>query len=64
MSCYCLQVLFNRLKNYFSEQAVHEIYPKLLKRLDDSSDQVRVAMCQTLQAFFQCSPKSHFKGNL
>ena len=64
MSCYCLQILFTRLQNCFSDQAVHEIYPKLLKRLDDSNDEVRLAICKTLQAFFQSSPKEHFKGTL
>ena len=40
MACMCLQVCFQRLKGAFGSEAVHELYPKLLKRLDDSSDQV------------------------
>lgn len=30
---------------------LHNMYPDLLKRLDDSSDEVRVAACQTFLAY-------------
>ena len=53
MSCLCLRVMFERLRGAFGEQAVHELYPKLLKRLDDSSDAVRAAICGTLDMFMQ-----------
>ena len=30
---------------------LHSLYPDLLKRLDDSSDEIRIAMAKTLVAF-------------
>lgn len=64
IACPALQILFERLRGAFSEQAVHEMYPKLLKRLDDSSDEVRLAALETLRAFFQCGPPTYFAGTL
>lgn len=39
----------------FGEQAVHDIYPKLLKRLDDSEDTIRISICSTLRSFLLCA---------
>ena len=65
ISCLCLTVLFERLKGAFGDQAIHEIYPKLIARLDDSSDVVRLAICATLEMFLQCSPVAHhYTGTL
>lgn len=52
MACLGLTVIFERLRGVFSDQSIQEMYPKLIARLDDSSDEVRVAICQTLSAFF------------
>jgi hypothetical protein len=49
------------LRGAFGEQAVHELYPKLLKRLDDSSDQVRLAACATIEMFLQCAPPKAYR---
>ena len=38
------------------------MYPKLIKRLDDSDDKLRVAVCSTLKDFFLCAPKSAFSS--
>jgi dynein assembly factor 5 len=61
MSVYCLSVLFERLRGAFADQSLSELYPKLLKRLDDSNDDVRIAVCVCLQQFFQCgaSPSAY-----
>ena len=40
------------------------MYPKLLKRLDDSSDQVRVTVCSTLESFFNCANKNSYSSTL
>ena len=40
---------------------MHELYPKLLKRLDDSSDGVRIVVCGTLESFLQCAAKQHYR---
>ncbi len=38
----------------FGDAAISDLYPKLLKRLDDSSDIVRIAIAHTLIPFMQC----------
>jgi hypothetical protein len=38
------------------------MYHKIVKRLDDSSDAVRIAICDTLEKFLQCAPKGCFSG--
>ena len=52
--------LISTWRGSFGEQAVHELYPKLLKRLDDSSDGVRIVVCGTLESFLQCAAKQHY----
>jgi dynein assembly factor 5 len=66
MCCHSLRILFERLRGAFGDQAISETYPKLLKRLDDSSDDVREAICGTLVMFYQCapSPKNYCNGGL
>ena len=64
IACYCLTILFDRLKGAFSEQAIHELYPKLLKRLDDSNDQMRITICSTLVSFFNNAPSKCYTGTL
>ena len=60
MSCLCITVLFERLRGAFSEQSIREIYPKLLSRLDDSSDTIRVGICNALVMFLQCGTHKRF----
>lgn len=38
------------------------MYPELLKRLDDSSDDVRIAATQTFSAYFGCLCKEYEVG--
>jgi hypothetical protein len=64
MACLCINMILERLKGAFSDQAVSELYPKLLKRLDDSHDLIRIAICSTLQSFFQCAPKCNYSSTL
>jgi dynein assembly factor 5 len=60
MSCICLSVVFERLRGSFGYQTLLEVYPVLLKRLDDSDDGVRIAICGTLTAFFlAAAPKEY-----
>lgn len=61
MACICLTVIFDRLSGKFGEQSVREVYPLLLKKLDDSADSVRVAICSTLTSFFKCAPPIDFR---
>lgn len=39
------------------------IYPELLKRLDDSSNQVRIAVCASLKAFVRTMPTNYCETN-
>lgn len=54
MAAFSLTVIFDRLKGFFSDQIIREMYPKLIARLDDSNDEVRMAICLTLKAFLSC----------
>ena len=42
--------------------AATHLPPKIIAKLDDSSDVVRVSMCGTLSAFLQCGLPQHYKG--
>lgn len=44
-------------KNSFSEENMFELYPVLLKRLDDSQDANRIEMCGILEIYFQTCQK-------
>jgi len=42
----------NALQSMDAEM-LREVYPELLKRLDDSNDQIRAAVCKVFETFFQ-----------
>jgi len=60
--CLSLDIMFRHLPGALSEQPVMELYPTLLKRLDDSSDPVRVAVCGCFVSFFGAAPPAAFLG--
>ena len=64
LGCLCLSIIFERLKGGFGEQAVLDIYPRLLKRLDDSDDVIRIAVCDTFKHFMLCAPKTVYGGTM
>lgn len=64
ISCYCLAIVFERLRGAFSESAISSLYPQLLKRLDDSSDTVRVAIGQALEQFMQAGPRDAYSNTM
>jgi len=45
---------------HLSREQVNDLYPELLKRLDDSSDEIRVMACDMLVAFWSSAPASSF----
>ncbi|CAF4903039.1 unnamed protein product [Rotaria sp. Silwood1] len=54
-SCYVLQALFSNddaIRTIDNDQ-LHKVYPDLLKRLDDISDDIRLIICSTLNAYVQ-----------
>lgn len=52
-SCYVLEALFSNdaAVRTIENDRLHKAYPDLLKRLDDVSDEIRLAMCSTLNAY-------------
>ena len=55
-TCGALERVFLLLKapRSVSDAAVQDIYPDLVKRLDDSNDNVRKSACATMRAFIDC----------
>ena len=43
----------------FHPDRLHALYMELLKRLDDSSDEIRVAVAKTFVTFFSCFPEEY-----
>jgi len=43
----------------FDVDQLHVIYPEVLKRMDDSSDQIRILTTKTLSAFFKSLPTNY-----
>jgi len=37
----------------FPAEMLHQIYPELLKRMDDSSDEIRIVVTKTFLAYFK-----------
>jgi len=62
ISALCLNVVFERLRGAFGHQAVSELYPMLIKRLDDSNDEVRVQACKALGAFMAAASPGAYSG--
>jgi len=62
ISALCLNVVFERLRGAFGYQAVSELYPMLIKRLDDSNDEVRVQACKALGAFMAAASPGAYSG--
>ncbi|CAF0863407.1 unnamed protein product [Adineta ricciae] len=52
-SCYVLQALFSNddAIRTIDNDRLHKAYPDLLKRLDDVNDDIRLAVCSTLNAY-------------
>ena len=63
-SCYlCEQILSIAGQPAFSDEQRRQLYPALLKRLDDSSDDVRIAACSVLAEFFRTLPGEYDDTN-
>lgn len=51
-----IRKLIDYLHPVFTDEEYKEIYPELLKRLDDSQDGIRIATAETFQVFFKVLP--------
>jgi len=56
IACLILSCTLSELQAEISGEQLREVYPELLKRLDDSNDKIRVAVCEALAMFFKCLP--------
>mmetsp|Transcript_21120 Transcript_21120/g.45100 ORF Transcript_21120/g.45100 Transcript_21120/m.45100 type:complete len:933 (+) Transcript_21120:93-2891(+) len=56
IACLILSCTLSELQSEISGDQLREVYPELLKRLDDSNDKIRVAVCEALVMFFKCLP--------
>merc|ERR1719221_21922 len=56
LACLVLSCTLIELQAEISGEQLREVYPELLKRLDDSNDKIRVAVCEALSVFFKCLP--------
>jgi len=54
LSCRLLRQLLTQIGRSIDRDVLHQLYPCLLKRLDDGSDDVRLAASQTFAAYMQC----------
>ena len=54
ISCRVMTRTFDTLGRSLDQDRLHNMYPDLLKRLDDSSDEVRVMVTHTFLAYFDC----------
>ena len=54
LSCRVLGQLFTHAGRDVDQHRLHAVYPHLLKRLDDSSDDVRLAAADTFSAYLHC----------
>eukprot|EP00752_Nemacystus_decipiens_P002612 g2445.t1 len=64
MSCLSLEMMFRMIPGALGEEPVRLIYPELLKRLDDSNDTVRMAVCGTIAAFFRATAPQNVRGSV
>ena len=60
MIIYCICIF----RGAFGDAAINDLYPKLLKRLDDSNDTVRIAVANTLEMFLQSGPKHCYSSTM
>jgi len=56
IACLVMSCTMADLQAEINGEQLREIYPELLKRLDDSNDKIRVAVCEALACFFKCLP--------
>jgi len=56
IACLVLACLLQDLQAEINGEQLREVYPEMLKRLDDSNDKIRAVVCEALAVFFKCLP--------
>ena len=59
ITCRIIQKLLSICGSTFHPDRLHTMYMELLKRLDDSNDEIRIAVSKTFMTFFNCFPKDY-----
>ncbi|KAJ8319390.1 hypothetical protein KUTeg_004481 [Tegillarca granosa] len=54
ISCRVMTRIFDLMGTSISQDRLHNMYPELLKRLDDSSDEIRITVSKTFLAYLDC----------
>lgn len=54
LSCRILLHMFTTVGRQLDQDRLHNVYPDLLKRLDDSVDDIRIAAAQAFTAYMDC----------
>ncbi|PVD38342.1 hypothetical protein C0Q70_00954 [Pomacea canaliculata] len=62
ISCRVLTRTFDTMGNALDQDRLHNLYPELLKRLDDSSDEIRMMVTRTFLAYFDCFQNKYDVG--
>jgi dynein assembly factor 5 len=60
----CSESICRLFPNRLSDEHALKLYPELIKRLDDSNDGIRCAMCTTLCAFFDAVDEDYSRSTL
>lgn len=61
-SCMLMQYAYALLAGRCTQEEVSEIYHDLVKRLDDSNNEVRKRVCDTLAQFVEVGPRDAYTG--
>ncbi|XP_063790584.1 dynein axonemal assembly factor 5 isoform X2 [Pseudophryne corroboree] len=68
MSCRIVRALLAVSEHHLDPDKLNKIYPELIKRLDDASDEVRITAAKTLNLWFKCIDdryeRTTYKGHL
>jgi len=56
IACLVLSCMLEDLQAEINAEQLRELYPEMLKRLDDSNDKIRTVICEALAMFFKCLP--------
>jgi len=56
IACLVLACLLTELQAEINADQLREVYPEMLRRLDDSNDKIRTVVCEALCVFFKCLP--------
>jgi len=56
IACLVLACMLQDMQAEITAEQLREVYPEMLKRLDDSNVKIRTVVCEALSVFFKCLP--------